>query len=180
MSAVPNVDTAMMAANRLAPNGTTVLTASAAMLCEAAMSEIGSKNRKLRLVSRYTNVTTAAPSTIARGTVRCGSRASPERYEACCQPPYDQSTPTNARPKALANGTAWPSPPACVTITSGEPRASPMTITTPIPNNFNPVKKLVKRSATFTRNKFMPVMATTVATASTSCPVWLRGKRNDR
>ena len=50
--AVPNTLIAITRAMSVPPNGITVLTASAATLPEAAISETGSRNRYARFVSR--------------------------------------------------------------------------------------------------------------------------------
>src|SRR5580693_9908367 len=60
----------------------------------------------------YTAVTAITPMASARGSVRPGSRISPAIFAASHQPPKQKNAPTNAPPRAGANGNA---PERCAT-----------------------------------------------------------------
>src|SRR5262245_32095366 len=98
-----NIETTITSAISLAAQGpTTASTASAATRGDFATASGPSACRYARLASRYRNTSAAVPSTIPRGNVRCGSRASPAENVSHCQPSYAHSTPIIA-PPALAS-----------------------------------------------------------------------------
>src|SRR5271154_477570 len=123
---------------------------------------------KTALMTIYTTVTEITPRARARGKVRPGSRTSPAIFVASHQPPKQKKAPTEAAPRAGANGNA---PERCVTKGTKfdqEPRrkTSAQTVRVASTANFNQV--IQRRNPALTRvlkifNKQTAQMAATAA-----------------
>src|SRR5262245_9351827 len=162
----PHAETATMIETTVTPTPPkTALMLSAATRGDFASASIGSMYKYATLAARYITAIATVPSTMARGSVRCGSLTSPATNDTSPTPSYAQSTEINASPKPPAETTPAETDRLDIVPPDDPPNSKTRSTTDARPRNFASVEMPVTAVAIRTP-RILIVPATTIAVAA--------------